>query len=123
MIFIIVQQHAEFNYTSEEAEFYAKMTEFISGGKAYAQTLSAKEISQVQLVFIALQKLASSSICAALNIDLKDKKMTKKVVFGLSTITAVKNVRKLLKNTFSQENHRQYSLQNTALNQILCLHG
>lgn len=56
--------HAEFRYTPEEAEFYAKMTEFISSGKAYAQTLSAKEISQVQLVLIALQKLASSSICA-----------------------------------------------------------
>ena len=60
----IVQHHAEFKYTPEEAEFYAKMTEFISSGKAYAQTLSAKEISQVQLVLIALQKLASSSICA-----------------------------------------------------------
>lgn len=56
--------HAEFRYTPEEAEFYAKMTEFISSGKAYAQTLSAKEINQVQLVLIALQKLASSSICA-----------------------------------------------------------
>ena len=56
--------HDEFRYTPEEAEFYAKMTEFISSGKAYAQTLSAKEISQVQLVLIALQKLASSSICA-----------------------------------------------------------
>ena len=60
----ISQYHAEFKYTPEEAEFYAKMTEFISSGKAYAQTLSAKEISQVQLVLIALQKLASSSICA-----------------------------------------------------------
>ena len=60
----IIPYHAEFKYTPEEAEFYAKMTEFISSGKAYAQTLSAKEISQVQLVLIALQKLASSSICA-----------------------------------------------------------
>lgn len=60
----ITPYHDEFRYTPEEAEFYAKMTEFISSGKAYAQTLSAKEISQVQLVLIALQKLASSSICA-----------------------------------------------------------
>lgn len=60
----IRQHHAEFNYTPEEAEFYEKMTEFISSGKAYAQTLSAKGISQVQLVLIALQKLASSSIGA-----------------------------------------------------------
>lgn len=60
----IIQHPKTFSYTPEEAEFYAKMTEFISSGKAYAQTLSAKEISQVQLVLIALQKLASSSICA-----------------------------------------------------------
>ncbi len=60
----IIPQHAEFEYTTEEAEFYNKMTEFISTGKAYAQTLSAKEISQVQLVLIAFQKIASSSICA-----------------------------------------------------------
>lgn len=60
----IIQHPKTFSYTPEEAEFYSKMTEFISSGKAYAQTLSAKEISQVQLVLIALQKLASSSICA-----------------------------------------------------------
>lgn len=60
----IIQHPKTFSYTVEEAEFYQKMTEFISSGKAYAQTLSAKEISQVQLVLIALQKLASSSICA-----------------------------------------------------------
>lgn len=60
----IVQHPCTFSYTEEEADFYAKMTEFISSGKAYAQTLSAKEINQVQLVLIALQKLASSSICA-----------------------------------------------------------
>lgn len=76
MIFIIVQHHAEFNHTSEEAEFYAKMTEFISGGKAYAQTLSAKEISQVQLVLIALQKLASSSICAVKGALITRKKVS-----------------------------------------------
>ena len=60
----IIQHPKTFSYTVEEAEFYQKMTEFISSGKAYAQSLSAKEISQVQLVLIALQKLASSSICA-----------------------------------------------------------
>lgn len=64
-LFKPIHQHPQtFSYTKEEAEFYAKMTEFISSGKAYAQSLSAKEISQVQLVLIALQKLASSSICA-----------------------------------------------------------
>ena len=54
----------EFTYTPEEAEFYKEMSSFISEGKAYSQTLSGQQYSQVQLVLIALQKLASSSITA-----------------------------------------------------------
>ncbi len=54
----------EFTYTPEEAEFYKEMSSFISEGKAYSQTLSGQQFSQVQLVLIALQKLASSSISA-----------------------------------------------------------
>lgn len=64
-LFKPIRQHpVTFSYTKEEADFYEKMTEFISSGKAYAQTLQAKQLTQVQLVLIALQKLASSSICA-----------------------------------------------------------
>lgn len=54
----------EFTYTPEEAEFYKEMSSFISEGKAYSQTLTGQQYSQVQLVLIALQKLASSSITA-----------------------------------------------------------
>lgn len=54
----------EFTYTPEEAEFYKEMSSFISEGKAYSQTLSGQQYNQVQLVLIALQKLASSSISA-----------------------------------------------------------
>ncbi len=64
-LFKPINQHpVTFSYTREEADFYEKMTQFISSGKAYAQTLQAKQLTQVQLVLIALQKLASSSICA-----------------------------------------------------------
>jgi len=40
------------------------MTEFIADGKAYATSLESKERSQVFLVLIAMQKLASSSVAS-----------------------------------------------------------
>ncbi|UQN08811.1 helicase-related protein [Deinococcus sp. QL22] len=55
----------EYSYSSEEAEFYAKLTEFIATGQAYAATLGNTSNGQaVMLVLIALQKLASSSVAA-----------------------------------------------------------
>ncbi len=64
-LFQPIKQHPEtFSYTPEEADFYKEMSSFISEGKAYSQTLSGQQYTQVQLVLIALQKLASSSITA-----------------------------------------------------------
>ena len=64
-LFQPIKQHPEvFSYTPEEAEFYKEMSLFISEGKAYSQTLTGQKYTQVQLVLIALQKLASSSIAA-----------------------------------------------------------
>ena len=64
-LFKPVIQHPEtFRYTPEEESFYQLLSEFILAGKAYASSLSGNEGSQVILVLIALQKLASSSISA-----------------------------------------------------------
>ncbi|OOV11925.1 SNF2-related protein [Deinococcus sp. LM3] len=55
----------EYVYSPEEAQFYDKLTEFITTGQAYAATLtSARDQSVIWLVLIALQKLASSSVAA-----------------------------------------------------------
>lgn len=58
------QYPGTFEYTSLEAEFYQKMTEFIIEGKAYASLQSAAVGQQIMLVLISLQKIASSSIYA-----------------------------------------------------------
>lgn len=60
----IHQSPGIFYYNDEETLFYNKMTEFIVSGKAYANKKDGKEKTQVILVLIALQKIASSSIAA-----------------------------------------------------------
>jgi len=53
-----------FSYTPEETDFYNKMSEFIEQGKTYALSREKRICTSIQLVLIALQKLASSSIAA-----------------------------------------------------------
>ena len=57
-------QHREFVYSGAEEHFYQMLTDFIITGKAYASSLEATEGKAVQLVLIAMQKLASSSVAA-----------------------------------------------------------
>jgi len=65
LLFQPIKQYPEtFAYSPEESHFYELMTNFIQVGKAYASALSGKQRSQVILVLIALQKLASSSVAA-----------------------------------------------------------
>lgn len=51
-------------YSPEEARFYAKLTEFIATGKAYAAGLGQQQRRMAILVLITMQKLASSSVAA-----------------------------------------------------------
>jgi len=53
-----------YSYSPAEAAFYAKLTEFIVTGKAYAGSLASNEGRVVMLVLITMQKLASSSVSA-----------------------------------------------------------
>ncbi len=53
-----------YEYSQAEADFYAKLTEFIGTGKAYAAGLGQKQRSTAILVLITMQKLASSSVAA-----------------------------------------------------------
>jgi SNF2 family DNA or RNA helicase len=53
-----------YRYSSSEAAFYDKLTDFILTGKAYASSLESQEGRAVMLVLIAMQKLASSSVAA-----------------------------------------------------------
>jgi superfamily II DNA or RNA helicase len=53
-----------YGYSEAEAEFYAKLTEFIGTGKAYAAGLGQKQRRTAILVLITMQKLASSSVAA-----------------------------------------------------------
>lgn len=53
-----------YSYTPEEAAFYALLTEFIASGKAYASSLAQQQGLAVNLVLVAMQKLASSSVAA-----------------------------------------------------------
>ena len=53
-----------YSYSEDEQVFYNSMTEFIATGKAYSSSLSQSDSRTAQLVLIALQKLASSSIAA-----------------------------------------------------------
>lgn len=51
-------------YSTDEADFYDLLTEFIATGRAYASSLSSTNQRAVMLVLISMQKLASSSIAA-----------------------------------------------------------
>ena len=64
-LFMPIHQHPKsFSYTDKEALFYEKLSDFIEEGKAYALSKSGTIVNSIQLVLIALQKLASSSIAA-----------------------------------------------------------
>jgi ERCC4-related helicase len=54
----------EFEYSPEEHDFYKMLTDFIQSGQAYASSLDATAGKAVQLVLVAMQKLASSSVAA-----------------------------------------------------------
>lgn len=54
----------EFAFSPEEREFYEMLTDFIQSGQAYASSLDPTAGKAVQLVLIAMQKLASSSVAA-----------------------------------------------------------
>jgi len=53
-----------YNYSAAEERFYNLMTQFILDGRAYASSLTANDRRTAQLVLIAFQKLASSSVAA-----------------------------------------------------------
>lgn len=53
-----------YNYSPAEADFYTKLTGFILAGNAYASSLDRSGAQQVNLVLIAMQKIASSSVTA-----------------------------------------------------------
>jgi len=57
---------ATYSYSPEEAAFYAKLTEFIQTGRAYAGSMQRDTQRQVMLVLTTMQKLASSSVAAVL---------------------------------------------------------
>lgn len=64
-LFKPIHQHPKsFSYTDKEALFYENLSDFIEEGKAYALSKSGRVVNTIQLVLIALQKLASSSIAA-----------------------------------------------------------
>lgn len=64
-LFKPIHQHPRaFSYTNEESKFYEALSDFIEKGKTYALSKSGTIVSSIQLVLIALQKLASSSIVA-----------------------------------------------------------
>lgn len=53
-----------YHFSSEEQAFYDQLTQFILTGQAYASSLSKSNQRVVQLVLIAMQKLAASSVAA-----------------------------------------------------------
>ena len=59
-----VVTNLEFQFSPEEREFYEMLTDFIQSGQAYASSLDATTGKAVQLVLVAMQKLASSSVAA-----------------------------------------------------------
>ena len=59
-----VVKSLEFRFSSEEREFYEMLTDFIQSGQAYASSLDPTTGKAVQLVLVAMQKLASSSVAA-----------------------------------------------------------
>ncbi len=64
-LFQPVINHPEtYAYNEEEAKFYQLLTRFITAGNAYASSLDKNGRRQVNLVLIAMQKIASSSVAA-----------------------------------------------------------
>ncbi len=60
----VVPRRETYSYSPEEARFYAKLTEFIASGRAYAAGLGRPERRIAILILITMQKLASSSVAA-----------------------------------------------------------
>jgi len=60
----VISRRETYSYSPEESRFYAKLTEFITTGKAYAAGLGQQKRRMAILVLIAMQKLASSSVAA-----------------------------------------------------------
>jgi ERCC4-related helicase len=56
--------NSEFRYSPSEQRFYDMLTHFIETGQAYASSLDPTSGKAVQLVLVAMQKLASSSVAA-----------------------------------------------------------
>ena len=57
-------KNTEFRYSPSEQRFYDMLTHFIETGQAYASGLDPTSGKAVQLVLVAMQKLASSSVAA-----------------------------------------------------------
>lgn len=55
-----------YRFSPAEAEFYERVSDFIQRGLAYSRTLDQTRGQAVQLVLVAIQKLASSSVAAVL---------------------------------------------------------
>jgi ERCC4-related helicase len=69
-----------FSYSTEEQDFYDRLSEFILTGKAYAAKLTGRRQSSVMLVLITMQKLAASSIAAIRRtLRLRDERLDKEV--------------------------------------------
>ncbi|WPL17966.1 RNA polymerase-associated protein RapA [Thiorhodovibrio winogradskyi] len=60
----ITNRPETYSYSQAETDFYAKLTDFIVAGNAYASSLDRSGAQQVNLVLIAMQKIASSSVAA-----------------------------------------------------------
>lgn len=60
----ITNRPETYSYSQAEADFYTKLTRFILAGNAYASGLDRAGAQQVNLVLIAMQKIASSSVAA-----------------------------------------------------------
>jgi SNF2 family DNA or RNA helicase len=59
-----IVKNIEFQFSPEERHFYQMLTDFIQSGQAYASSLDATTGKAVQLVLVAMQKLAASSVAA-----------------------------------------------------------
>lgn len=60
----LVPRRETYSYSAEEAKFYDQLTAFIASGKAYAAGLGQSDQRTANLVLVAMQKLASSSVAA-----------------------------------------------------------
>ena len=60
----VVNRPGTYSYSEAESAFYQDLTRFILAGNAYASGLDRRGQSQVALVLIAMQKIASSSVAA-----------------------------------------------------------